>query len=339
MLFIGRCGFGCGVVVGGEISKNRVTYRYCKEKYKVFLIDLYYSRDNVLKYLFNKIIKKPYIVLKTIICAKLSQWILFDSLSESYIKIIFAIGCIHKVKFIAIGGNFPERIRESKIPESVYGAMDRIFVESHEMRDILMEMGLSNVEYLPNYKYLPHYPPENHWEDKDVLKLFYLGQIRKEKGIQVLLDAVKLLNHEKIRFEVHLYGDIFNDIDIASQLNEYIFYDGKIDLLDRDDNYDILRQYDIFIFPTEWKGEGLSGAIQDALALGKPIVATRHLLNDKMVFDGENGYLFEKGNLKHLTEILEGFYKNQSQIILLGNRSLEIAEQFRAEIVLEGLGI
>ena len=278
-------------------------------------------------------------VLKTIICAKLSRWILFDSLSEPYIKIISAIGCIYKVKFIAIGGDFIKDISESSIPPSVYRAMDKIFVESLEMKESLIQMGLVNAEYMPNYKYLPHYESQEYWKDKDVLKLFYLGQIRKEKGIQFFLDTVKLLNQERVKFEVYLYGDIFDDIDIASQLNDYIFYEGKINLLDRDDNYDVLRQYDIFIFPTEWKGEGLSGAVQDALALGKPIVATRHHLNDKMVFDGENGFLFEKGNKKQLMEILEDFYDNQFKIIELGNRSLEIAEQFRAEIVLRELGI
>ena len=79
--------------------------------------------------------------------------------------------------------------------------------------------------------------------------------------------------------------------------------------------------------------------VQDALALGKPIVITRHHLNDRMVFDGENGFLFEKGNKQQLMGILEDFYDNQSKIIELGNKSLEITEQFRAELVLEKLGI
>lgn len=339
ILFVGRCGFECGVVVGGEIAKNRVTYRYCKNKARVFLIDLFYSRDDVVKFYFNKYIKKPYLFLKTIICSKSSQWIVVDSLSEPYIEIVLLSGCIHKVKFIAIGGNFPEQVKTSSIPIAVFASMDKIYVESYEMRDTLRKIGLTNAEYLPNCKYLPYYEANAQWRHKKVLQIFYLGQIRQEKGIQILIDAVNCLNKDKIQFEVHLYGDIFDDIDVVSQLNEYIIYDGKIDLLDNADNYDILRQYDIFVFPTEWKGEGLSGAVQDALALGKPVVATNHNLNDQMVFEGENGYLFEKGNVNQLVGILKNMYDNQEMIMKLGNRSLEIAEQFRAENVLKELGI
>lgn len=339
ILFIGRCGFECGVVVGGEIAKNRVTYRYCKKRARVFLIDLFYSRDDAVKYFFNKFIKKPYLFMKTIICSKLSQWIVVDSFSEPYIKIIALSGCIHKVKFIAIGGDFPKQMKKASIPITVFASMDKVYVESYEMRNTLRKMGLANAEYLPNCKYLPCYKPDVQWQHKKILQIFYLGQIRQEKGIQILIDAVNCLNQDSVQFEVHLYGDIFDNIDVVSQLNEYIIYDGKINLLDNVDNYDILRQYDIFVFPTEWKGEGLSGAIQDALALGKPVVATNHNLNDQMIFDGENGYLFEKGNLDQLVEILKKLYDDQKLIMRLGNRSLEIAEQFRAENVLKKLGI
>lgn len=339
ILFVGRCGFECGVVVGGEIAKNRVTYKYCKQRAKVFLIDLFYPRDNAMEYVFNKIIKKPYLFLKTIICSKLSQWIVVDSFSEPYIKIIWMSGCIHKVKFIAIGGEFPRLVKRLSIPIAVFASMDKVYVESYEMRDTLRKMGLTNAEYLPNCKYLPYYEPDVQWQYKKVLQIFYLGQIRQEKGVQILIDAVNYLNKDCIQFEVHLYGDIFDNIDIASQLKEYIIYDGKIDLLDNADNYDILRQYDIFVFPTEWQGEGLSGAVQDALALGKPVVATNHRLNSQMVFDGENGYLFEKGNVNQLVEILKNLYDNQELLMKLGNRSLEIVEQFRAENVLDELGL
>lgn len=341
ILFIGKCGFSCGTVVGGEIAKNRVVYKYCKEKYDVRLIDIFWNDRNFIINLRNRTIGNAYRILKLVCNARTCDKIVVDSFHEKYLKIIDALNCSHKVLYVAIGGIVPERIREASLPLSIYSSFEKIFVESEEMRDALIAMGLNNAAYMPNCKYLPHYEPRSgrDFTKKNILKLFYLGQIRKEKGIQVMLDAVKTLNQRDIRFEAYFYGDIFDDIDLKSQINEYIVYEGKLDLLDNAENYDTLRQYDIFIFPTEWKGEGISGAVQDALALGKPIVATNHHMNGKMILNGENGYLFEKGNVAQLVGILERFYENQEMMIQMGNRSLEIANRFRAEEVLSALGI
>jgi len=57
----------------------------------------------------------------------------------------------------------------------------------------------------------------------------------------------------------------------------------------RDDVPELLNAMDIFVFPSHW--EGLPGALQEAMAAGLPIVATRVTGTAELVSDGETGLL------------------------------------------------
>lgn len=338
ILFIGRCGYSLETPIGGEVSKNRTTYKYLREKHDVSLVDILYGNNAGKKYV-ERLINTPSLVLRTIIKGKEANNIVIDSFHDKFFSLLNKMGYLEKTIYITIGRVVGERIQSSRIGVEGFAKLKCIVVESESMADELKGMGLNNVKVNPNYKFLPNYEKRFFSGNKDVLKLFYLGAIRKEKGIQVLIDSVKILNSSQIRFEIHLYGEVVDGFDLNSQLNEYIFFDGRINLHDKVENYDILREYDIFVFPSEWYAESISGAMIDALAVGVPILASKHNLNHLMVAHGKNGFLFEKGNVKELSNYLDYFYNNQENMIEMGNVSLEMSNSYSVENAMKTIGL
>lgn len=338
ILFIGRCGYSLETPIGGEVSKNRTTYKYLRMKHDVSLVDILYGNNAGRNYI-ERLINTPDLVLRTIIKGKGADAIVIDSFHDKIFYLLNRMGYLEKTIYITIGRVVSEAIQSSIIGAGGFAKLKCIVVESESMAGELKGMGLHNVKVNPNYKFLPKYEKRCFSGNKDVLKLFYLGAIKNEKGIQVLIDSVKMLNSDQICFEIHLYGEIVHGFDLNSQLNEYIFFDGRINLHDKVENYYILREYDIFVFPSEWYAESISGAMIDALAVGVPIIASRHNLNHLMVTHGKNGFLFEKGNVKELSGYLDYFYNNQEKMIEMGNASLEMSDAYSVENAMKNIGL
>jgi glycosyltransferase involved in cell wall biosynthesis len=58
---------------------------------------------------------------------------------------------------------------------------------------------------------------------------------------------------------------------------------------------------DIFLMPSErFPSDGLNVVVVEAMACGRPIVASGVGGNDLVVFDGENGYLHQAGDAEDL---------------------------------------
>ncbi len=65
-------------------------------------------------------------------------------------------------------------------------------------------------------------------------------------------------------------------------------------------------------------------AALEAMASGLPVVAANALALPELVRHGENGYLFEPGNISELADCLERVLSNNELRDVFGKRSLEI---------------
>ncbi len=89
----------------------------------------------------------------------------------------------------------------------------------------------------------------------------------------------------------------------------------------------IYRLGDVFCLPSSGPGETWGLASNEAMACGKPII-----VSDKcgcaadLVKEGENGYIFESGNEKQLTELLDKMLA--FNLKLMGQASQNIINQY-----------
>lgn len=321
-------------VIGGAIAKNRCIYNYYCQRAKVILIDTYWERKNWFQYLYYKFIRKVYILLKIMISLGRIDAVIIGSNDDNNIRILKMFRLLEKSSLFAIGGLVPDRVKASRYGVEVWSRLRRIYVESEEMESALQDMGITNTRFLRNFKFLPTYDSVYFHNERGILKLLYHGRICPDKGMDCLMDAMRIINRGQERAILSLYGAYEAGWEIPEDVKSYAFYKGKPDLIDSLDHYDELYQYDIYIFPSRWRAEGLSGSLQDALAVGKPIIASKHNMNDKIVKDGYNGLLFETDNSEELAKCIMKLYENRKLIETMGKNSLKEADKYRVEIVL-----
>ncbi|RZJ75333.1 MAG: glycosyltransferase, partial [Flavobacterium sp.] len=113
--------------------------------------------------------------------------------------------------------------------------------------------------------------------------------LSEQKGIRYLIEAAKRVCAElpKARFVVAGDGPLrgaLEDMGRASGLGERLTFLGF-----RRDIPELISSFDVYALSSLW--EGLPLALLEALAIGKPIVATRVGGNPEIVEDGENGFI------------------------------------------------
>jgi len=131
----------------------------------------------------------------------------------------------------------------------------------------------------------------------------FAGRLDEQKGVDVLIEAMAILNKNKPGCQVWLIGDgplrqVVEDQIRALNLDETIKLWGfqeEIPLY--------LKASDIFVLPSRY--EGMSLALLKGLAAGLPCVVTNVGDNDRLVNDGENGFVIPPDDIERLAKALE----------------------------------
>jgi glycosyltransferase involved in cell wall biosynthesis len=87
-----------------------------------------------------------------------------------------------------------------------------------------------------------------------------------------------------------------------------------------------LREIDIFVLPS--RSEALSNSLLEAMACGCCPVASRVGGNPELIRHGENGMLFEAGDVDQLCHVLEPLIEHPGLRQRLSTRARCVAERF-----------
>ena len=126
-------------------------------------------------------------------------------------------------------------------------------------------------------------------------KFIFIGSVCKEKGIEVLSNAAKLLPEEYI---IDIYGNLSIDFPQEYFDKHQVNYIGRLKL---EDVIDTLLQYDVLVLPSF--REGYPGVILEALSIGMPVIATK-LEGIQEILENHSGILIETANIKELSNAI-----------------------------------
>lgn len=241
--------------------------------------------------------------------------------------------------YVVIGGWLPKYLEQKQKFIPKLRKYTGIYVETCGMIKMLNSLGLKNVLYLPNFKTLDivHHKELSHYS-KPPYKLCTFSRVTKEKGIEVAIEAVNIINSEKddIIYTLDIYGPIdekynheFDTIIKSSPSN--ISYKGCIDY---DKTTEVLKHYFVLLFPTFYPGEGFPGTIIDAFASGLPVIANDWRYNNELVENNRNGFLYNSG-VDGLVEILRDILHDVEKINQMKKNCLIDAEKYKAENVIK----
>lgn len=203
-----------------------------------------------------------------------------------------------------------------------------VFHSMYMMREGLVHLprGTSIVR-LP-YGVSSHEPSASkHHEHK---RIFFFGRLIPEKGCQILIRAIKGLEHEDVRLDVVGEGwfkPYLEEMVKALGLSGRVTFHGK---LSRWDVNGIYKECDIVVVPSLWN-EPFGQVAVEAMIHGKPVIVSSSGGLPEVI--GEGGLVFRGGDHKDLAEKIRMLLGNPELASELVERGYKIALQYSMEIV------
>lgn len=162
----------------------------------------------------------------------------------------------------------------------------------------------------------------------------FIGRIVKEKGILDLIHAYKMIFDKLPEVKLLLIGDNrAKDRDTTAKneilelIAEYGLQDNIIFTGHRTDINELLMTMDVFVLPSY--REGLPLSVMEAMAMGKPVVATNIRGCREEVKDGENGYLVPVRNPEKMAQAILKILKDDKLAENMGkNGQMRALQEF-----------
>lgn len=221
---------------------------------------------------------------------------------------------------------------------NIMSRLDGLFVESELVRARLSELTGSEVLSVPGYRNMsvsPNDRPDFGASAEERLRLIYLSVVREDKGIFVLLDALRdplIKNNASITCDI--YGPVFRKISdrFEDELSRTpnATYRG---VLEAEKAVSVLRQHDVFVFPSYYRGEGHPGVLMESMMAGIPVIAAEHRSIPELVHDRVNGLLIPPEDSHSLAKAIESLARDRRLLIELGRNNWERREQHAAATV------
>lgn len=167
------------------------------------------------------------------------------------------------------------------------------------------------------------------------IKLIFLSRIMEMKGIFDIIDICIKLNKKELKFSLDIYGKL----DFTENQNKYFSkivekYDyfkfcGPID------NYsviNVIKEYDLFVFPTRCVYEGTPGVLAESLIAGTPILSSNFPQINVLLTPGYDSFVYEMFNKEDLEEKLNFIYNNSEILIYMSKNASESGQKYSYEV-------
>lgn len=250
--------------------------------------------------------------------------------AHTLLRFLNAFRLKKNVWYWVVGGSFHEKVREGVYDPRYMRFLRAVIVQGPEMVESLKLSGVGQAVYVPNSKPMNYFPVRR-LERNTVLRFVFLSRITPEKGCDLIVESVRMLNEKGLgdRFTVDFYGEPDKQYEstFRSRLSQMhnVFFRGYLNMR-KEASYDVLAEYDVMLFPTFWQGEGFPGVVLDAYIAGLPVIASDWNLNRNVIREGQTGRIVEPHNAAALCSAMEE--------AILGRMDLQaLSDRCRAEAV------
>jgi glycosyltransferase involved in cell wall biosynthesis len=158
-------------------------------------------------------------------------------------------------------------------------------------------------------------------------RIIYLSNFMREKGILILIDALKILNDQGHKFEARLIGaptdlsiEYLEEAVRQNKLTEFVQVVGPAYGKKKIIEYD---NADIFVFPTYYKNETFGIVNLEAMQSSLPVISTYECGIPDVVIDNETGFLVEPRNAQELAEKIAILLSDKNLRIEMGKKGYE----------------
>jgi len=261
----------------------------------------------------------PALALWLCLTKKIETIVVQNPLIEGMLGTILKKLC-KKELIVEIHGDWEERLTSWKWVLNFFAKIS--LQNADKVRIVAKYLALKAKKYAPAsstrpYFLFPTFTDLNDFlAEKDIRfnqEILFVGRNDRVKGIKYLEEAFSLVKKDFPAFKLSLVGEGLPE--------------GKLPLTEVRNR---MKNCYCLVLPSIT--EGLPRVILEAMALSKPVVASRVGGIPDLVRDGQNGFLFEAGNVQELAEKLKILLGNQEMAVEMGKRGREFVQsQFSNE--------
>lgn len=229
---------------------------------------------------------------------------------------------------------------------AMFCATDIIAI-SESLKTRVIELNLNNGKNIivfgngsSNGLNLKEYSKNNNKIENDILKklngqfvIGYLGRLVKDKGIEDLVKAFKIIEKKYRNVKLLVIGSIEDGDSISKNDLTFILENKNVVYKNHVDNpVNYYNNMDVFIFPTY--REGFGNVSIEAQALGIPTITYNVTGAKDTVINNETGFIVEPGDYVKIAEKIELLLINEKLKARMGTKGEEwVNNNFSNEII------
>ncbi len=317
----------------GQTVKTKILYDELQSvtNWKIKKVDTYYKKNNPIKLLWQTLVSL--FTTKDIIILLSGNGMKFYFPLLHFWSKIFHTRIYHDV----IGGNLSDYVVKFPKYKKYLNSFKVNWVETHNMKVNLENLGVENAEVLPNFKKLENVNATVYGDD--VFRFCTFSRVMREKGIETAVEAVKKINSEygKKVCSLTVYGSIDAGYaeafeKLSETFGEDIAYGGLVPFAN---SVSVLKNYYSLLFPTFWDGEGFPGTILDAYASAIPVIASDWNYNRELVKHMGTGIIYPEDNMKDLYDAVKWAIEHRDEMNKMRVNCEKEYLQYRPESVIK----
>lgn len=227
------------------------------------------------------------------------------------------------------GKGIEENSRNNRIKEKLYTWILRrthVICLSEKLSEDIKKVYKSTPFIVPNgIEVQPYFNPEIQKTDNKVLRILYLSNYIKSKGILILVEALAILKSRGYQFHARFVGAPF-DVTVEllqDHLRKYTLenFAEIVGPLNGDEKLTEYKRADIFVFPTYFEAFGLVNL--EAMQYSLPVISTYEGSIPDVVINNETGFLVEKQNPQMLADKISVLLNDQKLRVSMGKKGYE----------------
>lgn len=169
-------------------------------------------------------------------------------------------------------------------------------------------------------------------------ELYFVGEIKKRKGLHILLRALHILNRRGVHCKLHLIGGfkekkykreiehLLKSLGLAQSV-AFCGWKKQMEVIEYS------KDIPVFVLPSFQ--ETLPLSIAEAMCQGKIVVTTDICGIPEMIEKGVSGYLFSKGNFLELADVLQKVFENTAEQKNISKNAKVISKKYHPTKVVD----
>ena len=237
---------------------------------------------------------------------------------------------------IALVHLFSAFIPSLTLTQTVRAFVEKRYIQTLDGLILNSQSTLKQAMQLSNHKLPPHLvalPCGDNFSDDEIrqdkkhnsgqLKILFVGNLSRQKGLHVLLRAVNMLKDKTISLTIAGREDL--DKDYAKQQKDFVQKQGLSAMvtfrgpLIGESLRTLYQQHDVFVMPSENEAYGI--VYLEAMQFGLPAIGTRTGGGREIIEHEKNGFLLPPEDSISLARILENLLQDNKCLEELSKRA------------------